>query len=649
MKSLCIYLTYDKQNIVDDYIGHMLKELKTCVSHLVVVCNTLQVEKGQDILLKYADQIFYRENTGLDAGGFKDALCSFLGWETVLQYDELVLVNDSFFGPFCPMRDIFDEMHARKLDFWGLLKHGEAVFSNGKHIPEHIQSFFLAVEKRLLRDESFRSYWEEMPFYNAYDEVIENHELKFTGHFRDKGFSYGVLADADVNISALPRNNYNQYGHIAYELICKRNFPFWKKKPVSSDETSAQTQEDFRKCMDYIDKETDYDVGLIWKNLIRTTNAADLYRSFCLRYIIPEATAQLEESKVLLVVFVSCMESIEYIEDYISRLEGRFSIRVCTDDQKVFQYYQREGFTCIDTDRFRTPETIEYFCTYDLVGIVHDVNLCSCDEPNYIGKSYFYHIWENLVKNETHIQGIIKKFQEDPYLGFLMPPKPNFNKYFAALGKGWEGKFPAVLAAVNSLNLNCQVSPSIPPIGVSENFWIRGQIFKAIRNIKKEHVDILSYAWTYIVQHAGFYSGVVESAGYAAMNAINVEGVLGKIISNVQNEFNADFKNFWELNRIIFRGALKNYVEKYDKIYIYGAGYLSRIYKAYFSHIDGYLVLDGQPKQDEIEGIKVKYLSEVDITDHMGIVLCLNRQKQEEVIPTLLNLGIKHFLCVPDD
>ena len=107
MKRLCIYLVYDKQNIVDEYIGYMLQELKTSVDTLVVVCNGLEIKKGKSILESYADKLFFRENVGFDVGGFKDALCDFLGWNEVLEYDELVLINDSFFGPFVPMDSIF--------------------------------------------------------------------------------------------------------------------------------------------------------------------------------------------------------------------------------------------------------------------------------------------------------------------------------------------------------------------------------------------------------------------------------------------------------------------------------------------------------------------------------------------------------------
>ena len=125
MKRLCNYLTYDKQKIIDKYIGHILKELKTCTDYLAVICNTPTIAEGKEILETYADTVFYRENIGFDAGGYKDALCHRIGWDKVLAFDELVLVNDSMFGPFRPMKSIFEEMDKKPVDFWGLAKHAE--------------------------------------------------------------------------------------------------------------------------------------------------------------------------------------------------------------------------------------------------------------------------------------------------------------------------------------------------------------------------------------------------------------------------------------------------------------------------------------------------------------------------------------------
>lgn len=646
MKRLCIFITYDSQNIIDEYIGYLLKEIKTCVSHLVVVCNELELVKGQDILEHYADQIFYRKNIGFDAGGFKDALCEYLGWDGVMLYDELVLVNDSFFGPFRPMRSIFDEMVQRKVDFWGLLKHGKTVYRNGRIITEHIQSFFLVVRKRMLNDRSFKDYWENMPYYSNFMDVINNHELKFTEHFADKGFSYDVLADVDINISDDYKNNYNQYGFIAYELIHKRNFPFLKKKPLAYEMISFQTQENFRKCMNYINDKTEYDVRLIWSNIIRTMNIADIYRNFHLRYIIADESKKVEQCRVLIVLFASSVESLEYVWDYIKHILGEYDIRIYADNADVYRCYQQHGLECIEYSQIQISEMFECFSGYDLVGVVHDADISSITEPNYIGKARLYNIWENLIKNKSHINGIIKKFQEEPWLGLLISPLPNFGKYFGELGKGWDGKFAEVQDIVNRLNLNCKISYINPPIEIARNFWIRGEIFKIIKDITREDIDILPYIWTYIVQHVGFVSGIVESTDYASMNEVNFNIYLNEILLRVRDQFHIKFEEKWELNKEIFRKALAIYSQKYKNIYVYGTGYVAQEYKDYFSHIEGYIVSDGYPRQNEINGIKVYYLSEVCMTEDLGIVVCMDKKNQSEVIPLLINKGIFNYLCI---
>ena len=88
MRRLFIYLTYDRQNIIDDYIGYFLRSVRPIADTVAVVCNMPRIEQGSHNITDYADHIFYRENIGLDAGGFKDALCTFVGWDQLKQYDD---------------------------------------------------------------------------------------------------------------------------------------------------------------------------------------------------------------------------------------------------------------------------------------------------------------------------------------------------------------------------------------------------------------------------------------------------------------------------------------------------------------------------------------------------------------------------------
>lgn len=263
----------------------MLKELRCCADYLVVVCNETTIVCGSDILEKYADDIFYRQNIGFDAGGFKDVLCMYLGWDKVLQFDELVLVNDSMFGPFKKMKHIFEEMDTKKVDFWGLIKFGESL-TQGEYIPEHIQMFFCVIRSAMLHDNEFRKYWDKLPYYKTFNAVVHGYEMEFTSFFVKLGYSYATLADTQTNDSNNISNNYMQYGTICYELIKKRNFPFLKKQQIAYNTLNMQTQENLRQAIDHIAKNTDYDVNLIWQNIIRTMNVSDLQRNLHLRYVM---------------------------------------------------------------------------------------------------------------------------------------------------------------------------------------------------------------------------------------------------------------------------------------------------------------------------------------------------------------------------
>ena len=99
MKSLCIYVIYDKPNIVSPYIEKVIQELFKFAQDIYVVCNFEKIADGQQYIEPYAKEIICRKNEGYDAGAYKEALCDYITWENVKKYDELIITNDSYFGP----------------------------------------------------------------------------------------------------------------------------------------------------------------------------------------------------------------------------------------------------------------------------------------------------------------------------------------------------------------------------------------------------------------------------------------------------------------------------------------------------------------------------------------------------------------------
>lgn len=649
MKRLCIYLTYDKQKIVDRYIGYMLKELRKCVKTLVVVCNEDKILHGAENVEKYADNIFFRENIGFDAGGFKDALCKFVGWEKVLRYDELVLINDSFFGPFCPMEQIFDQMEAKDVDFWGLAKHGELRNSDRGDFSDHIQAYFLGIRKNMLCCSQFRRYWEDIPYYKLFNDVVFQHEVKFTAYFGNLGYTYDVFADIDLNNTAVNMaNNYSQYERISCELIRKRNFPFLKKQQMSYnnlDGSACQTQENLRQSIDYIDRETDYDVDLIWENLIRTMNMTDLQRSLNLQYLIPAGQDGCIREKTAVVVLIAYPESAEYVLEYLAGLPSDISVHIYAERDELLEDYREKGVECAVTSFGRMAELLSEFCTYDLVCVLHDADMSSDRKPSCVGKSYFYNIWENLLKSSGHMYGIAEQFARNERLGFLAPPQPNFGEYFGGYGRGWGGAFAAVLRIVQRLELNCQISEQLPPFCVTDNFWIRGRALRKLKYLLPEECQYFSYLPVFLAQDAGFYSGIVESTEYASMNEVNMQYYLTQI-GSLFKRWCGDFHTFHEMTEELFLSALRKFCREHDEILIYGAGEMARYYGQLLPEAKAYIVSDGQEKPEEIGGKTVKWLSQIPSSEKYGIVLCINEKNQKEVIPLLENRGLKHYFCI---
>lgn len=645
MKRLCIYLVYDKENIVDRYIAYMLRELKSCAEYLVVVYNGESIQRGKESITSYVDALFYRKNIGYDVGGFKEALCSFLGWEKVDGYDELILANDSMFGPFLSMEQIFSEMEKGGFDFWGITKHGtkkekEAV------IYEHIQSYFLVIGERLLHAAEFKEYWSEMPYYSNFNEVVCKHEMLFTKHFCDWGYRYGCFADMAPNDSENCINNYAQYIFLQYELIKKRHFPFLKKKPVTFDTLDMQTQENWRQAIDYIAQNTDYDVDMIWENLIRTTDISDLQRSFHLEYIVPEKwTSPYRESHAAILVFVKHIRSKEYVLDYLDAVKETYRVVVCSSDKDLAEEYRRNGYECFPMENGSSRQgMLTELAEYAYVCILQDYDMTSDTMFSCTRKSFFYSIWHNLLAGTTYMENVMDQFEREKRLGVLVPPIPNFAEYFGKAVREWEINFDDVKRVVEEKQIHCRISKDKRPFSISECAWVRGEILKEI--LKKDLFwnKRRPFIWTYVAQGMGFYTGIIESDRYASLNEINLQNYLQQIVAQVNRQY-GEIHSFMDLQRQIFKGKLSEFCNRHDKIYVYGTGYKAKQYKKLIPDIEAYIVSDGQPKDESVDGKPVFYLSEIPEKGDLGIVVCLNEKNQEEVIPVLDRRRFP-YLCI---
>ncbi|MDT2858613.1 rhamnan synthesis F family protein [Lactococcus lactis] len=194
-KRVLIYVIYENQPQLQSYKLFFLKALADLSDKVLIVLNSTLADTDVKKLEKFG-QVISRENTGYDTAAFRHGIL--LLKDELSNFDELLLVNDTNVGPMTDLSVVFQKMSTQKLDFWGI-SYGEKQadftgFNPYGAIHEHLQSYFLVIEKNMFQTPEFLKYWENLSDTNSRNKAIGKHETVFTKYFSDLGFIHGAVA-----------------------------------------------------------------------------------------------------------------------------------------------------------------------------------------------------------------------------------------------------------------------------------------------------------------------------------------------------------------------------------------------------------------------------------------------------------------------
>lgn len=552
MQRLGIYVVYDPEGIVDNYITYFLDDLIKHFAEFIIVCNGMLSEKGRKKLEKYTSYIIVRENQGYDTWAYKAAL-DFWGWERLRQYDEVVLLNDTIMGPVYPFEEMFFKMDKKNLDFWGITRHYE-MKANFYHCvygytPEHIQSYFMAIRKSLLISDAFKRYWEEIPEIHSYEEAVGNHEVVFTKYFSDMGFQW----DTYVDTSVYEKRHRNPSITCAKEIVERNRCPVFKKRLFFQDYdwyitiSAGQFGADL---LDYLDVNRLYPTDYILENVLRTRDFSDVYRCFHWNYVLPKNDLKsVNKMGYLKIAFIFYCHIIDLLEDMLSFIknipQGIEIIPIV--DSKITKAQLSILLSGMDIDtqdiRIMEPSAGDKSCVlqemkqiiehYDLIGFVHDIDRQDLT-PDTIGGSFLYKELRNMLDSKEYILNILDTFVENPRLGLLAPPEPNHGTFIKNdVAHDWEKNREKVISILRNLGVKVPINKDNPPVSFLGNcFWARTEALKAlyrkawtneeIEKMEKEKLFFLESVYSYIVQDAGYYAGYVMSDAFSKIEFTNM-------------------------------------------------------------------------------------------------------------------------------
>lgn len=274
MKRLALYVFWEKDGIVRDYVTYYLKALKKIAEDIIVIANGGVNLKGEQTLKNIGVELLKRENHGIDFGAWQDAIQQ-KGWDTLKHYDQLILCNCSTYGPVYPFQDMFNEMENRHCDFWGITKH-PAVNTNfipdnpETKILEHIQSYFIVFNKTAMMSEAFKDWWETLIPTDNYAEEVGLHETKLTHYLEKRGLKSDVYTSKG-NFRYLPEEQITRFS--PDEILLKGHAPLVKRKIFI--QYLSDPDQDFEQGIlaikQHIKAHTEYPFALIQKDFLLNT------------------------------------------------------------------------------------------------------------------------------------------------------------------------------------------------------------------------------------------------------------------------------------------------------------------------------------------------------------------------------------------
>lgn len=559
IKRLVIYFLYDKDGIADRYVIHMLEAMKRNSSEIFVVANGKLTSDSRKALSKITPEsnILARDNTGFDVWAYKDALDHY-GWKKLEQFDEVVLMNYTVFGPLYPFEDMFEEMNKKDVDFWGITKHHKVdfdVFGTCKYhyIPEHIQSCFLVIRQSLMKSDEYHYLWDHMPEINSYADSVGLYEAIFTKDFTDKGFKSAVYIDTS------DLDGYSRYPlmMMADELIINRKCPIMKVKSFSQNyfdilgETIGNCTID---AFEYIRDHLDYDTDLMLEHVLRTENMADIKNLLHLNYILPKNyiihKSSFDHSKVALMMHLYFPDLIEKSLKYACSMPEGCDIFITVPDEKMNELVT-EAIAKLGQFRKKTVITIEnrgrdvssllvgcapYVNDYDIVCFMHDKKTTQM-KPYALGESFSYKCFENNLGSREYVENILYTFESKPRLGMLMPPPPNHGPWWNVLGCEWFGNFENTEKLADKLKLCCSIERDREPISpLGTMFWFRSKAMKKLfdygwkyEDFPKEPNDYdgtilhaVERIYGYVVQDSGHYCAWTMTDDFSRIELTNL-------------------------------------------------------------------------------------------------------------------------------
>ncbi|MER8829457.1 glycosyltransferase [Mesorhizobium sp. M0938] len=212
---IVVFASYSADSAIHPYVVYYLQSLRKISDTIIFVADNKFPDDELAKLTGIVDAHICERHEEYDFGSYKRGIVYANERGILSDADELLLCNDSCYGPVYDFDKLFEEMSTRKCDFWGLTDNSQFSY--------HLQSYFVVFKKNVFSSQAFIKFFSAIKKEKSVSDVILNYEVVMTSYFRDLGLTSSCYTDdgGDVIDEARRLNpNLTVFPNLLLEVGC---------------------------------------------------------------------------------------------------------------------------------------------------------------------------------------------------------------------------------------------------------------------------------------------------------------------------------------------------------------------------------------------------------------------------------------------
>lgn len=396
-------------------------------------------------------------------------------------------------------------------------------------------------------------------------------------------------------------------------------------------------------------------------------NVYDIRKELGLIKILPNKGTEKHKNGYNIAAFIYLYyeDDIHIYEKYINSIPKEIDVYIIVTNIRVYKELKlvRETFVLEKKNRGRDITALlvsakEVVNNYDLFCFLHDKQAKN-DYTVEDVQLWMDNMWGNLLGSEDYIRNVVNLF-DNKEIGLLLPPEP-IRPHRSVWGRaGWGPNYNNCIKLRDKMRLNAPIDEDIPPIAFGTMFWARTKSLKKLFDIGWTYEDFkeeplpddgeinhtIERILPYVAQDAGFLTLTVMSDRYAEKMYLYFQEMMGKSL-----EILSEYVQIKSLNEIenfdSKRSELREFINNYEKIYLYGAGLRGegcfKYLKCVFDFIpDGFI--ETKKTQSEYCGLPIYEIDEVHLSENDGIIISVGHEFRSEIEQILRSMGVTNYI-----